>query len=522
MGLGVLAKLAVDLVVIAGFGLTGATDAFFVAYTLLILTESLIYPACQSGLVPIFVGAQAAGGRERVWAVFNSLFTLAGLFGLLLAAGGIFGSALLTGLLAPGLAAATSALAANLTALMLTGLLFVPLIGVLRAMLNAHNLFGAPAALELIRGATVICVVGISIALAGVQRIEALAVGFAVAAFAQAVILGGVVIRQLGFGYRPALHLPLLRATGVRRMLTVPLLDNAIGQGVLVVERVIGSFLPAGSITALSYGHRLASVIGNTLFTGIEVVSLSALAASLTEGSANRRREAYTTLLTGVRLVVILGVPVGLAVWALKLPLIQLIFSPGDGSVGAEAALVLGIYAVTIPLYGYLLVSRNYLFAAGRPQLALPAACTQLVGMAVAAPLLAQAFGIAGVAWAYMIGQALACAMAALMLGRVAGATLGGALPALVGKVLGASLVMAGMMALINALMAPWLSALGSAPTLTRLLILSGAGGIGGICLLGLLLALQVEEAHALRNYAVALLFGRAHAGPPTGVEQEA
>lgn len=518
MGLGVIAKLAVDVVVIASFGLTSATDALFVAYTLLIIVEALLYPACQSGLVPVFVGAEAAGGRARVRAVLNSLVTLAAGVGLLLATAGVLGSGPLTRMLAPGLDAETGALAARLAALMLAGLLFVPAIGVMRAFLNARGLYAAPASIELMRGATVVAVVGGAALATGSGRIEAVAAGFGAAALVKAVVLGAVVRRHLGPGYRPAADLRLLREAGVQRMLTLPLLEHGVGQGVLIAERVIGSFLPAGSISAISYGHRLASVVGNTLFTGVEVVSLSSLAASLAGGSAARLSEARATLLAGVRLVVVLGVPVGAAVWAVREPVTRLLFERGGASAG-EAALVLGVYALTIPLYGYLLVARSYLFAGGRPLVPLLVACAQLAAMVAAGPALAGALGAPGVAGAYALGQLLACAASALALGGVAGHGQGRELAGLAGKVLLASAAMAGAMGLAAGgagALAP-----GAGADLALLAALALAGAAGGAALAALLLALQVEEARALRAAAAAAARRWAPWRRP-GFEQEA
>lgn len=498
MGLGVLTKLAVDIFIIARFGLTGATDAFFVAYTLLILAESLIYPACQSGLVPIFIGARTRGGSAQMWAVFNSVLTLGSLGALFLASGMVLGSPVLTKMLAPGLSPDNGDLAARLAAVVLTGLAFVVPIGVMRAFLNANNLFAAPAMLELIRGSTVIAVVVISLLARGAYEIEVVAAGFTLAAFIQACVLGLVIKLRLGSRYRMAIDLALLRSVKVERMLTVPFLDNLVSQSVLIVERIVGSFLPAGSITALSYGHRLASVIGNTLFTGVEVVSLSTLAASLAGRDPGQRREAHATLMAGVRLVVVLGIPVSLTVWALKLPLIQFIFKGEGGPINLEAALVLGIYAATIPLYGYLLLARSYMFASRAPHLALLASGAQLVGIAVAAPILAHHLGAAGVAISYAIGQALACCVGVWILGGVAGPQPVAGVALLSGKVLAASGVMAGTMVICHELIAGWLTSTGITSGLARFSALTGAGMAGGACLLGVMIALRVEEMLAL------------------------
>lgn len=523
MGLGVAAKLIVDVVLVASFGLTGATDAFFVAYTLLILVEALIYPACQSGLVPVFVRVAAERGRGASWAVFSSLMTSAIVVSLVLAAAGVAGSGVLVRALAPGLDAATTDLAASLAEVLLLGLIFVAPIGVMRAFLNANRLYSAPASLELIRGGAVLGVAAALAALSGTWTIEAVAAGFAAAAAAQGAVLGVAIVRHLGFGYRPGLNFALLRSAGVERMLSIPLIDNAVGQGVLIAERVIGSFLPAGSISAISYGHRLASVIGNTLFTGVEVVSLSTLSASLAGGST-RSGEARATLAAGVRLVVLMGLPVAAAVWVLQQPLIALIFGRAESTTDPSAALVLGIYALGIPLYGYLLVARSYLFAQGRPQLSLLMTCAHLAAVVLAAPVLAGGFGAAGVAWAFNLGQALACTIGLIAMGGLWGSGSRLAPPVLIGKVTAAVLVMAAVMHLTSTLLAWALTgvtgALGAGAHLPGVVASCVSGGLTLIILLGVF---QVEEVQMLASALMARLNGRrgADSPPADGVELE-
>lgn len=523
MGLGVVAKLVVDVVLVASFGLTGATDAFFVAYTLLILVEALIYPACQSGLVPVFVRVAAERGRESAWAVFNSLLTAAALVSLALSVIGVLGSSVLVRALAPGLDAETAELAGGLAEVLLLGLLFVAPIGVMRAFLNANHLYGAPASLELIRGGSVLGVVAVVSALTGTWTIGAVALGFAVAALAQSVVLGWVIVRHLGFGYRPALDGALLRSAGVERMLSIPLLDHAVGQGVLIAERVVGSFLPVGSISAISYGHRLASVIGNTLFTGVEVVSLSSFSASLVGGSG-RDGEARATLTAGVRLVVLLGLPVAAAVWVLQQPLIELIFGRTDSAMDAAAAMVLGIYALGIPFYGYLLVARSYLFAQGRPQRSLLMSCAHLIAVVLLAPAMASTFGAAGVAWAFNLGQALACAIGIVAIGGLRGSGAGLALPALIGKVAAAACVMAALMSLAYAQVTRAIvGAADGVPAAGLLPGVAAACASGGLVLVVLLGGLRVEEICLLKSALRARLSSRQGRDTPTagGVEPE-
>jgi putative peptidoglycan lipid II flippase len=144
-----------------------------------------------------------------------------------------------------------------------------------------------------------------------------------------------------------------LKSSQVERLFTVPLADYFLAQTILVAQRVIGSFLPTGSISAISYGHRLASVAGATLFSGVEVVSLSYLAADFMKGTAAYLRQARETLVVGLRLVFIIGIPVAISIWVLRFPLTRLVFERGafDHHATQLAAPVIGLFALSIPFF---------------------------------------------------------------------------------------------------------------------------------------------------------------------------
>jgi len=401
IGLGVAAKVAVDLVIAATFGLGSSTDAFFVAYTVPLIVEAVVYPTCQSALVPIFVHWRHGGNASRDWRLFSSLFNVAALVSAALFAVVLVAAGGLVAILAPG-AKGTQELALSLTRLLALGILFVGPLGVMRAVLNSHRLFAAPAMLELVRGSVILAVL-----LLGERRLglHAVALGFALASVVQFVFLATVVVRNLGFGYRPIVDARVLRASRVGPLCVVPLADYLVWQPTLVLERVIGSYLPVGSISAINYGRRLAGAVGVLLFSGLEAVTLPSLAADFAEGRLAVHR-ARATFIRAVRLAVVVGIPVAVSFWALRFSITQLVFERGvfDHQSTLLAAPVLGIYALSLPLFGYWLLFRNYLFASLQPTKVLALSCASVAANVVLALSLWRPFGAQGVAAAYVGG----------------------------------------------------------------------------------------------------------------------
>lgn len=506
IGLGVAAKLAVDLVVAASFGLSLHTDAFFIAYTLPLVIEALIYQACQSGLVPIFVRHLGTDQTDTKWRLFSTLFNIATLVSLGLLLLGFVGAPWLVGLLAPGIVPGSPKYE---TATLLMQILFLEVgfvgpIGVMRAFLNAHDRFTFPAMLELARGLTILAIIGVVYAVQQGYGIEVVAVGYVVAASVQFIMLSGAIWRTIGFGYRPVLCLSTLRTAKVDRLMIVPFVDYGLIEVILIAERIIGSFLPTGSISAISYGHRLASVFVYLLFSGIEVVSLSSLAEQLRVGTESHLRQARTTLIAGLRLVLILGIVVATSVWALSLPIVQLLFERGafEREASLKAAPIVGLYALSIPFYGYLMLLKNYLFAALQPMRIFILSSVLTIATIGLNILLVGPLGAQGIAIGYVGGSVVAAGLGVVLLDAAMARELRQALFGLGWKIVVASLVLGVVMRSVSnqtrSLLDEQLLISGPIEPLSALAL----AGISGMVVLVVLLALLgVEELTFLWHY---------------------
>lgn len=492
-GLGMVAKVAVDFVMAARFGLGFQTDAFFVAYTLPLILESLIYPACQYGFVPVFVRYLAPEQAEPKRALFSTLFNLGWLFSLAFSILGILGAPIVISLIAPGLDTASSVLAVRLTRILFIGSLFVGPVGVMRAYLNAHNHFTVPAMFELVRGLIAILTILLASGTIGVQSV---ALGFTFGAALQFAILAIAVITRVGFDFRWFIRLALIKSSRAHRLFLVHIGNFLIVQSVMILQRIIGSFLPAGSISAISYGHRMASVVGTVLFNGVEVVSLSSLAADFVKGTAAHLQRARETLYTGLRLVQVVGIPVAASIFVLRYPITQILFERGafDHRDTLLAAPVLGFFALSIPFYGHWLLLVNYLFAAIRPKMILVLASIFAATNLILAVPLSKSYGATGLALSYVGGFAVVFVASFKLIGEDLEAfwrTIIG----LAGRVLGASIVFCIVLHEVCQDALKVLGMLTDLPNMVLLFCSLLAAGIAGLAFLfGAMLLFRVEE----------------------------
>lgn len=452
IGLGVLAGFLVDVLIVARFGLGTETDAFFGGYTLpyiLVTRLAAIQPvlvtilSSQSGdnvargRVPV-VGARAASreqsslltlptmtpneaaaqnGRDET--AFSVLLNAVGLVSLAVAVvGGLLARPLIA-ITTPGFDPITAARAATLARILFARVPVAALAEVCRAELYARRRFGLATlsnALPSLFTAALLMLVrtgagsGAPIGSRLGTGIELVAYGMVLGAFLQVVLLFSVLVGPLGAPYRLSLchPTPLLRKTG--RLVIAPLGGLFLRQGVTLAERLLGSYLPAGSVTALSYANRLNLIVAGVFFDGITTASLPTLADRWSRGVGKAARAELVALL---KLTAYVAIPVGLAVAALSSPLIRLFFERGQVA-PQDAQLmgtVVGVYFLSLPFLGPFRAVQTFFYAIKemRPVLFLHGG---LAGLAVLLDLaLVWSLGALGLA----LGYALSCGIIAFI-----------------------------------------------------------------------------------------------------------
>mgnify|MGYP001025136914 CR=1 FL=1 len=341
--LGLVGALGVDILLAARFGLSSEMDALFVALTVPQLVYVVVSNSCSAVLVPSFSRLLVERGADEVWKLFSALVSIALLLFVALAALGAAASPYVVVSTAPGLDGDSLALAIRLNRLIFWLLVPAGAVQTMVAVLNAHQRFAVPAALNLVRYGVVI-----AFAWAGAHSwgLAAVAAGYVAASVAQMVVLAFAVWR-VGGRYRPALdlHDPELRKVG--RLLGPSLLKGTVGQSGIVVERMLASFLPPGSISAVGYARRILHVVGDVLLGSVSTVLLprfSALAARDRIPSLKR------AVAFGVRLASFLAVPVVTLLVTLNVPIIQLVFQRGafDAQATQITAGVMALYVLSV------------------------------------------------------------------------------------------------------------------------------------------------------------------------------
>ncbi len=433
-GLSVLAGFLVDVLIVARFGLGAETDAFFGGYTLpyilitrlaaiqpvlvtVLSSRSEPLPARGSGSTsaqqsstrpaPSVSPIDTATDEGRDETAFSVLLNAAGLVSLAVAVLGAMLARPLIGLTTPGFDASTAARAAALARILFARVPVAALAEVCKAELYTRRRFGLAT---LSNALPSLFTVALILLVRTGTGMEIVAYGMVIGALLQVVILVAVLLGPMRAPYRLSLRhpTPILRQAG--HLVIAPLAGLFLRQGVTLAERILGSYLPAGSVTALSYANRLNLIVAGVFFDGTTTASLPSLADRWSRRADRAARAELTALL---KLTAYVAVPLGLAVAALGSPLVRLFFQRGQ--VAPQDAQLMGtvvaVYFLSLPFLGPFRAVQTFFFAVKemRPILLLHGG---LAGLAVALDLLlVWTLGAVGLA----LGYALSCGIISLI-----------------------------------------------------------------------------------------------------------
>ena len=253
--------------------------------------------------------------------------------------------------LAPGFADQPDkfALTIDLTQLTFPYLMFMALTALLAGMLNAMHRFAATAAAPVVLNVVMISV--LLLVQEGVLPLAgyALATGVAVAGAAQFLLMA-IACKRAGIMVR----LPRPRLSpGVRRVLIL-MVPGLIGAGVvqvnLVIDIVLASLLPEGSVSYLYFADRVNQLPLGVIGVAVGVALLPMLSRHL---SAGEEQAATDTQNRAIEFALLLTVPAAAALVTIPDPIVRVLFERGafDAADAAATAGALGAFALGLPAY---------------------------------------------------------------------------------------------------------------------------------------------------------------------------
>jgi putative peptidoglycan lipid II flippase len=344
-----------DIVIAAFVGATANADAFFVAFKVPNFLRRLFAEgAFSQAFVPVLAEYREAGPTGAVRELVDRVAGVLGGSLLLLTTVMVVGAPVLTALFAPGWFLGEPekyALTADMIRVTFPYLFLISMTGFSGAILNSYGRFAVPAFTPVWLNLSLIT--------------AALVAGpwFDEPAFALAwgVMLAGIIqlLFQLPFLYRLEL-VPRprwdTRHSGVRqiaRLMVPALFGVSVSQINLLLDTVLASFLPTGSVSWLYYSDRMTELPLGVFGIAIATVILPRLSRLRADEAAGHYSE---TLDWAMRAVMLIGFPACIALVVLAEPILVTLFQYGALQPGDVEMASLSLRAYCVGLLAFMLV----------------------------------------------------------------------------------------------------------------------------------------------------------------------
>ena len=220
----------------------------------------------------------------------------------------------------------------------------------LRSFLLSQHRFALPSAVGLFRNVTVIASI-----LFGFRRFGeySIVLGYLAGYLLQLAIL--VVQVLIAFPVRYSLTL-VGSGEAVRKLHgagTAQLAGAGLWQGVVIVERMIASFLLPGTLTALNYGFKVISTLAELLAGSVGTAALPALSRAVARQARTEERKMFRDT---IEIGLVLTAPVTVFCLVLDRNIIRLIFERGNFTPDATALMSLVFFYYSLSLLPFALV----------------------------------------------------------------------------------------------------------------------------------------------------------------------
>ena len=340
-----------DMIVAGIFGAGMATDAFFVAFRIPNLLRRLLAEGSLTvSFVPVFTDYLKNKNRNEAQKLANVTFSAASVLLVFVSIAGIILAPLVVTVMAPGFikSAPLYDLAVYLTRLMFPYNFVSSLVALCMGILNSLRHFAAPALAPV--------VLNISIILSALflrdvfhPSIVALAIG---------VVFGGILQLAMQFPFllrmdvnlRPDFH---FNHPGLKRIGTLMLpasFGAAIYQINVFVGTILASLLPTGSVAFLYYADRIVELPLGVFAIAVGTATLPSFSQQASQG---KLEELKKTISFSLRFLLFITIPATVALIALRVPIISVLFERGEFNVQATIQTARALLCYSLGLWAF-------------------------------------------------------------------------------------------------------------------------------------------------------------------------
>jgi putative peptidoglycan lipid II flippase len=485
-----------DMVIAAFFGASWMTDAFWVAFRIPNMLRRLLGEGSLTiSFVPVFTEYLEKKSKDEAIELAQNAFTILSVILAFVSVVGILISPIIVGLIAPGFISDPQkfALTVFLNRLMFPYIFFIALVALCMGILNSFRHFTAPALSPVLLNIAMIASAFLLRPFFA-EPITSLAVG---------VLIGGVLQLAmqwpflLKFGFVPKLKFNF-QHPGIKQI-GLLMLPAILGAGVSTINVFVGtilaSLLPGGSVTYLFYADRIMELPLGIFAIAIGTAALPSFSRHVVTGRIDALKSGIAFSL---RLMLFLTIPATVALMALNLPIISVLFQRGafDVQAAVSTGQALFCYALGLCAFSLLRVFVSSFYSLQDSKWPLKAAIVTLIVNLLVSLLLMYPLKHNGIALASSISAIVNVVVLAYVLKTKIGTYLDREFYSSVSKIVLSAVLMLGAIGLIEYIM-PWNT---HAALKIRLIYLSVTIFCGAGVFLTSAYLLKSPEMHAVIN----------------------
>ncbi len=343
-----------DVILAIIFGAGGAFDAFVIAFKLPNFMRRLFGEgAFAQAFVPILAEFRARESHEKTQEFINRIFGTLGLVVFLVVLLVELIAPLVILIFAPGFTQDPMRydLAVHMIRITFPYLLLISIVSFAGSILNTYGRFGVPAFTPVLLN-FVLIIVAWFWAPHTAAPIVVLAWGVLIAGVTQ-LILQWPYLKKIGLLPWPQFSFNDSSVRRVMKLIVPALFGVSIAQISLLVDNFFASFLPTGSISWLYYSDRLTYLPLGVIGVAIATVVLP----NLSHDHSTQSTQRYSaTVDWALRIVVVIGVPAAVGLFALAGPLLSTLIQHGQFGTFDVTMTRQSLMAYAIGLPGFMLI----------------------------------------------------------------------------------------------------------------------------------------------------------------------
>lgn len=322
------------------FGVSYIVDAYTIAIQVPVLLFSFVSVAIQSIVVPVYSDIFYNEGKDKAREYINHLMTILLLFTVFLVVIGECFAGELVYLSAPGFDDVTHQLSTHLLRITFPTIIMAIVGQVLVAVLNVHKRFVLPSFAVFFMNVSMIIAI---VLLHKELGITSACIGQLIGDLLRALFL--IIIARKFYHYSFAFNLHDVSVKKTLKLSVPVFFSISIAEVNAIVNRIVGSLLIVGSISAITYANKINTVLMQLFVSAIATVVYPLYAESSAKGNMSQLNTRINLTLSVYALFV---VPLMFGVFVFKKELIEVAFARGvfDKSAVELTQNLLGLYAI--------------------------------------------------------------------------------------------------------------------------------------------------------------------------------